>query len=131
MPTNPVTDSGTGFITFSGGSATTAGSGHGCGQHRALLALSVNGIGGYQFLDLGSNPTLEPAFTTQDPNGDISGSPLIDSVHQLILSAAEDNDFEAIDVASTMVPPSSSTRSAATGRLDSTAESSTGIVDGP
>ena len=65
---------------------------------RRFLALSVNGIGGYQFLDLGSNPTLEPAFTTQDPNGDISESPLIDSVHQLILSAAEDNDFEAIDV---------------------------------
>ena len=132
VPTNPLTDAGTGLITFSGGSATTSGVAMDAADNKALVDLSVGGTGGYQFLDLGSNPTFEPAFTTQDPNGDISEAPLIDSVRHLILSAAEDNNFEAINVASSTKPQFFEHDVSATGALDSTAEDcSTGIVMAP
>ena len=72
-------------------------------DNRALIALSVGGVGGFQFLDLATD-TFETPFTTGNPNGDISEDPLIDPVHNLILSASEDNNYEAINVANTTSP---------------------------
>jgi hypothetical protein len=129
---NPLTDGGSGTITFSGGSATTTGVSMDATDNKALLALSVGGVGGFQFLNLATD-TFEPAFTTQDSTGQISEDPLIDPVHHLIVSAAEDNNYELTDVSTSTAPkffehpvPSVS------GSLDSSAEDcSTGIILAP
>ncbi len=131
VPTNPLTDSGTGVITFSGGSVTTAGVAMDASDNKALVALSIGGVGGYQFLDLGSNPTFEPAIVSQDPNGDISEATLFDPIRQLILSAAEDNNVEAVNVGGPS-PQFFEHPVSVKGALDSTAEDcSTGIVISP
>jgi len=90
---DPLTDAGSGTISFSGGSATTTGVSMDATDNKALIALSVGGVAGFQFLDLATD-TFEPAFTTQDPGGQVSEDPLIDPVHHLIVSAAEDNNYE-------------------------------------
>jgi RHS repeat-associated protein len=129
---NPLVDGGSGTITFSGGSPTTSGVSMDPADNKALLALSVNGVGGFQFLDLTTN-TFEPPITTGDPGGQISEDPLIDPVRHLIASAAEDNNFELADVTTTTTPrffehPVSSVN----GKLDSTSEDcSTGILLAP
>jgi hypothetical protein len=129
---NPLTDSGTGTIGFSGGSATTTGVSMDGTDNKALIALSVGGTGGFQFLDLATD-TFEPAFTTMDSAGQISEDPLIDPVHHLILSAAEDNNYELANV-STSTSPQFFEHSVPTinGSLDSSAEDcSTGIILAP
>jgi hypothetical protein len=129
---NPLTDGGSGSISFSGGSATTTGVSMDATDNKALIALSVGGTGGFQFLDLATD-TFEPAFTTQDSAGQISEDPLIDPVHHLIVSAAEDNNYELADVSASTAPkffehPVSSI----SGELDSSAEDcSTGIILAP
>ena len=129
---NPLTDSGTGTIGFSGGSATTTGVSMDGTDNKALIALSIGGTGGFQFLDLATD-TFEPAFTTMDSAGQISEDPLIDPVHHLILSAAEDNNYELANV-STSTSPQFFEHSVPTinGSLDSSAEDcSTGIILAP
>ncbi len=71
---DPLTDGGSATISFSGGSVTTTGVSMDGPDNKALIALSVGGVGGFQFLDL-TNDTFEPAFTTQDPGGEISEDP--------------------------------------------------------
>ena len=68
---NPISDGGSGVISFSGGSATTSGVSMDATNNKALLGVSVGGVGGFQFLDLATD-TFEPAFTTMDPSGEIS-----------------------------------------------------------
>jgi hypothetical protein len=132
VTTNPLTDGGSGEISFSGGGATTTGVSMDGTDNKALLALSLGGTGGFQFLDLATD-TFEPAFATQDPNGDVSEDPLIDPVHHLILSASEDNNYELTDVSTSTAPkfyehPVPSVG----GELDSSAEDcSTGIILAP
>ena len=129
---NPLTDGGSGIIGFSGGSATTTGVSMDATDNKALIALSVGGVGGFQFLNLATD-TFEPAFTSQDPGGQISEDPLIDPVHHLILSAAEDNNYELVNV-STSTSPQFFEHSvpAINGVLDSSAEDcSTGIILAP
>jgi len=129
---DPLTDGGSGTISFSGGTATTTGVSMDATDNKALLALSVGGTAGFQFLNLATD-TFEPAFTTQDPGGEISEDPLIDPVHHLILSAAEDNNYELADVSTSTAPqffehPVSSV----SGQLDSSAEDcATGIILAP
>ena len=131
---NPLTDGGSGTIGFSGGSATTTGVSMDGTNNKALIALSVGGSAGFQFLDLATD-TFEPAFTTQDPGGQISEDPLIDPVHHLILSAAEDNNYELVNVSTSTSPqffehPVSGLASG--DELDSSAEDcSTGIIFAP
>ncbi len=129
---NPLTDGGSGTITFSGGTATTTGVSMDATDNKALIALSVGSVGGFQFLDLATGK-FEPAFTTKDPGRQISEDPLIDPVHHLILSAAEDDNYELVNVSTSTspkffehpVPPIS-------GALDSSAEDcSTGIIFAP
>jgi hypothetical protein len=132
VPTNPLTDGGSGFISFSGGSATTTGVSMDATDNKALIGLSIGGVGGFQFLDLATN-TFEPPFTTQDPGGQISEDPLIDPVHHLIASASEDNNFELIDVSTSTSPKFfEHAVSGVGGELDSTSEDcSTGILLAP
>jgi hypothetical protein len=136
----PLIDGGSGQILFSGGSATTTGVAIDPTDNKALLALSVGsvngvGVGGFQFLDLATN-TFETPFAAQTPNGKISEAPLLDSVHNLILSATEAENvpnFEAINVATTATPQffEHEVHSSA-GEMDSTAaDCSTGITFAP
>lgn len=130
---DPLVDGGSGTIFFSGGTATTTGVSMDGTDNKALIALSVGGTGGFQFLDLATD-TFEPAFTTMNPGGEISEDPLIDPVHHLILSASEDNNYELVNVATSTSPrffehPVSVSSG---GSLDSSAEDcSTGISLAP
>lgn len=86
---------------------------------------------GFQFLDLATN-TFEPAFTTQDPGGQISEDPLIDPVRHLLLSPSEDNNYEIVNVANSTSPQFFEQAVTAGGELDSAAEDcSTGIILAP
>jgi hypothetical protein len=128
---NPLTDGGTSTISFSGGSPTTSGVSMDTPDNKALLALSVGGVAGFQFLDL-ANDKFEAAFTTQDPGRRISEDPLIDPVHNLILSAGEDNNYELIDVTTSTAPKFYEHPVSASGEFDSSAEDcSTGIILAP
>lgn len=130
---NPLTDGGSGDIGFSGGSATTTGVAMDAVNNRALLGISIGGVGGYQFLDLATD-TFEAPFKSQDPGGEISEDPLLDPVHDIIGSAAEDNNFEIVNVKNTTSPQfyEQSLSSTVTGALDSTSEDcSTGILISP
>ncbi|MCW2931796.1 MAG: hypothetical protein JWM19_2758 [Actinomycetia bacterium] len=136
--TNPLTDGGTGTISFSGGSATTTGVAMDAVDNKALLGVSVAGTGGFQFLDL-STDTFEPPFATKNPGGEISEDPLMDPVHHIIGSASEDNNFELINVSNTTSPKfyeqdlsTAVTASDSSNELDSTSEDcSTGILLAP
>ena len=131
VPTNPLVDGGSGFISFSGGSATTTGVAMDSPDNKALIALSVGGVGGFQFLDLATD-TFEPAFTTHDPGGEISEDPLIDPLRHLILSPAEDGNYELINVATSTAPQFFEHPVSGGGELDSASEDcQTGIILAP
>src|SRR4029078_7616271 len=70
-------------------------------HNKAVIGLSVGSVGGFQFLNLGGL-TLEPPFVSL--NGLITETPLIDPVRNLLLSAAENNVYEIIDVATSTSP---------------------------
>jgi hypothetical protein len=130
---NPLTDGGTGTIGFSGGSATTTGVAMDAVDNKALLGISIAGTGGFQFLDL-STGTFEPPFATRNPGGEISEDPLLDPVHHIIGSAAENNNFEIVNVSDSAKPQfyEQGLSSKVTGELDSTSEDcSTGILLAP
>jgi len=131
---DPLTDAGSGTISFSGGSATSTGVSMDATDNKALIALSVGGTAGFQFLDLATD-TFEPAFTTQDTGGQVSEDPLIDPVHHLIVSAAEDNNYELADVSASTSPKffeHAVSGISSGGELDSSAEDcSTGIIFAP
>jgi hypothetical protein len=98
---NPLTDAGTGTISFSGGFPTTSGVAMDAIHNRAVLGLSIAGAPGFQFLDLGSS-TFEPAFAS--PSGAISEDPLIDPTRNLLLSPSEGNNYEIVNVTSSTSP---------------------------
>jgi hypothetical protein len=68
---------------------------------RALLGMNLSlGVGGFQFLDLGSSPSFEPAFVTETSfDRVISTGALVDPYRNRILSPTEGGLFELIDVA--------------------------------
>ena len=130
---DPLTDGASGSVGFSGGSATTTGVAMDTVNNRALLAISVGGVGGFQFLDLATD-TFEPPFASQDPGGEISEDPLLDPIHNIIGSASEDNNFEVVNVKNSTSPQfyEQSLTSVVSGALDSTSEDcSTGILLSP
>ncbi|MFD8146778.1 hypothetical protein [Streptomyces sp. NPDC059708] len=128
---NPLTDAGTGTISFSGGSATSTGVAMDAVHNKALIGLSIAGTAGFQYLNLATN-TFETPFATQDPGGQISEDPLVDPVRNLVLSPSEDNNYEIIDVANTASPKFFEHAVTADGELDSAAEDcSTGIIMAP
>ena len=121
---------GSGLIGFSGGSCTNCGVAMDAVHNKAVIGLSLAGVPGFQFLNL-AGPAFEPAFASM--SGLISENPLIDPTRNLLLSAAENNTYEIIDVTTSTSPsffenigiPSA-------GELDSSGEDcSTGIALAP
>lgn len=125
--TNTLTSGGTGTVNFSGGICTTCGVSVDAVNNRAALAVSVGGVPGFQFLDLASSSFAAP-FTS--PSGQISEAPLLDPVRGLLLSAAENNNYEVINVATPAAPAFFENSIAGlAGEFDSSAEDcSTGIA---
>ena len=134
VATNPLTDGGTGTISFSGGAATTTGVAMDAVDNKALLTISEDGTAGFQFLDL-STDTFESPFATKNPGGEISEDPLIDPIHHIIGSASEDNNFEITNVSTSTSPQfyeQNLSTAVTSGELDSTSEDcSTGILLAP
>lgn len=123
-----LTSGGNGSIGFSGGSPTDAGVAIDPTHDRALLTLSVDGQPGFQLLDLSSN-TFGPPIAS--PGGAVSEDPLMDPFRDLLLSAAENGDFELADVSNPSNPTFYENQTSA-GELDSTGEDcSTGIALAP
>ena len=107
VATNPLTSAGSGLLFFSGGSCTNCGVAMDATHNKAVIGLSVAGAGGFQFLNLGATPTFETAFKSQSPSsffGNISEDPLIDPIRNLLLSAAENSNYEIIDVKTSTSP---------------------------
>ena len=124
--------SGSGFIGFSGGSCTNCGVAMDATNDQAVIGLSVGGAPGFQFLkNLSTAPATEPAFAS--PAGMISEDPLIDPIRNLLLSAAENNNYEIANVATTTSPAFfESGVIPVTGELDSSGEDcQTGIILAP
>lgn len=65
---------GSGTISFSGGSCTNCGVAMDALHNKAVIGLSLAGVGGFQFLDL-STSTFEPAFPSMAPGGGDFGRP--------------------------------------------------------
>jgi len=136
--TNTLTSGGSGTITFSGGSCTDCGVAIDAVHNKAAIALSLSGAGGFQFLDLGSSPLLEPAFASKAPGGpsgvfptNITEDALIDPIRNLVLSPNERGNYEIINVANSRSPLFFENATVG-GELDSAGEEcSTGIVLAP
>jgi len=96
----------TATLTSGASSTLPAGECGNCGvtmdpiHDRALLGMHVShGVGGFQFLDLGSPPSFEPAFETQTSFHEyISSGALVDPYRNRILSPTEAGLFEIVDV---------------------------------
>lgn len=101
---NPLTSSGSGFISFSGGSCTNCGVAMDATHNKALIGLSVGSIASFQFLNLGSSPSFESPFATMNPGGEISEDPLIDPIRNLLSSPAENNNYEIVNVTTSTSP---------------------------
>jgi len=120
-----LTSGGSGLIAFSGGICTNCGVAMDAVHNKAALGLSIAGAPGFQFLDLGTS-TFETAVAS--PAGEISEDPLIDPIHNLLLSASEGNNYEIANVAAaptSLTPLTSFFENPGIpsgGELDSTAE---------
>jgi hypothetical protein len=127
-----LTSGGSSVICFSGGCATNTGIAMDAAHNKAVLGLSIAGVPGFQFLNLGTS-LFEPAFVSQSPGPLISENPLIDPIRNLLLSAAEQNNYEIVDVATSTTPAFYENAIADVGgELDSSGEDcSTGIVLAP
>ena len=98
-------------------------------HNKAVIGLSLGGAPGFQFLNLGTSPSFEPAFTS--PWRGISEDPLIDPIRNLLLSAAENGNYEIINVATTTSPAFFENPTVG-GELDSSGEDcTTGIALAP
>lgn len=136
-----LTSGGSGSLFFSGsasGSPTNAGVAMDALHNKAVIGLSIppvsSGLGtpGFQFLDgPGSTNTLEPPFAS--PAGVISEGLLIDPFRNLVLSAAETNNYELVNVATSLAPTFfENTIPASGGEPDSSGEDcTTGIALAP
>jgi hypothetical protein len=135
---NPLTSGGSGVIGFSGGACTNCGVAMDATHNKAVLGLSIAGTPGFQFLDL-ATMTFESPFATMSgpPSGGfysaISEDPLLDPIRNLLLSAAENNNYEIANVATSTSPAFyENPISGVTFELDSSGEDcSTGIVLAP
>lgn len=103
-----LTSGGSGQLTFSGGLCTNCGVTMDAVNNKAVVALSIGGAGGFQFLNLATS-TFEPAFLSKAPGGigippNISEDILIDPIRSLLLSASERNNYEIVNVATSTSP---------------------------
>ena len=133
--TNPLASGGSGVIFFSGGSCTNCGVAMDATHNKAVIGLSLAGAGGFQFLNLGASPSFEAPFASQAPSGflaNISEDPLIDPIRNLLLSAAENSNYEIINVTTSTSPAFFENAVTPSKTLDSSGEDcSTGIVLAP
>jgi hypothetical protein len=103
-----VNSGGSQTISFSGGDCTNCGISMDPLHNRAVIALSVAGTGGYQYLNLGASPSFDPPFTSKAPTNygaNISENILIDPLRNLILSPNESSNYEIVKIAP--LPPNS------------------------
>jgi hypothetical protein len=122
----PLTSGASGVISFSGGSCTNCGVAIDGVHNKAVIAESVAGAPGYQFLNLGT-AAFEPPFASRAAR--ISEGIMLDPTRNLLLSAAETNVFELVDVTTSTSPAFYENAVVAPGLLDATAEDcSTGIA---
>ncbi|HEX3497502.1 MAG TPA: hypothetical protein VHT02_10105 [Methylocella sp.] len=96
-----LTSSGSGTISFSGGSCTNCSVVMDAVHNKAGIGLSIAGAPGFQILNL-ANSVFQPEF--KSPSTEISEDPLIDPIRRLLLSAAENNNYEIVNVASFVAP---------------------------
>jgi hypothetical protein len=89
---------GSGTIRFSGGSCTNCSVVVDAVHNKAAIGLSVAGAPGFQILNLATS-TFSPAFAS--PSGNISEDPLFDPTRVLLLSAAENNNYEIVNLKTT------------------------------
>jgi len=140
--TSTVTSGGTGVIGFSGGNCTNCGVAMDAIHNKAAVALSLSGKstpypsgpGGFQFLNLGTSPSFEPAFTSKAPTGafyaNVSEDILIDPIRNLLLSPNENGNYELVNLANSTSPVFF--ENAVGGELDSAGEEcTTGTVLAP
>jgi hypothetical protein len=126
-----LTSGGSGVIGFSGGACTNCSVAMDATHNRVVIGLA-NGdfVPAFQFLNLGTSPTFEPVFNS--PSGMISEDPLIDPIRNLLLSAAENNKYEIIDITNSTTPLAYENSVTTFGELDSSGEDcSTGIALAP
>jgi hypothetical protein len=104
-PVSTLTSGASGTIKFSGGLCTNCGIAMDSTNSRAVVGLSIGGVPGFQFLNLGTS-TFEPPFPTMStmPTSAISEDPLLDPIRNLLLSAAENNTYEMVDVTTSTSP---------------------------
>lgn len=128
--TKTLKSSGSGFISFSGGSCTNCGVAMDAVHDKAVIGLSIAGAPGFQFLNLATS-TFEPAF--KSPSGQISEDVLIDPSRNLLLSASEANNYEIINIATSTAPKFFENRiTGFSGEADSSGEDcTTGIALAP
>jgi hypothetical protein len=120
-----LTSAGIGTTGFSGGSCTNCGVAMDAIHNRAVVSMETAGGPGFQFLDLSTpTPTFGTAFAS--PAGEISEDPLLDPVHNELISAAEFGGYEIIDTSTitspTLLPTKFYENSTGVGALDSTSE---------
>jgi hypothetical protein len=108
-------------------------------HNKALISLSLSGVGGFQFLDLPSG-LFEGAFASKGPvigsyGSSISEDSLLDPIRGRLLSASEANNYEIVDVTNSAVPvfyENGITGITTPGHLDSSGEDcATGIALAP
>jgi hypothetical protein len=124
-----LTSGGSGTTGFSGGNCTNCGVAMDSLHNRALIALSIEGKPGFQFLNL-ETLTFEAPFAAS--SGKVSENPLVDPTRELILSPTEENFYEIVNTAKKGEPAffkNGPITAAAGGKLDSAgADCSTGIA---
>jgi len=100
------TSGGSGGIFFSGGVCTNCGIAMDATHDQAVIGLSIAGVPGFQFMKnlSAATPVFEPPFASAA--GMISEDPLIDPLRNRLLSAAENNKYEIVDVTTTTSPVS-------------------------
>jgi hypothetical protein len=125
-----LTSAGTTFVGFSGGEAINTGVAMDASHDRAIIGVGLATGPGFQFIDLSTaTPTFGTPFAS--PSGRISEDPLIDPIRNLVLSAAENNNYEIVDVSAT-TPAFFEHPVTTFGELDSAGEDcSTGIALAP
>ena len=124
--TKTLMSSGSGQISFSGGSCTTCGVAMDSADRDAAISESVGSKAGFQFLDLDSS-TLESPFVAA--SGENSEGPVLDPAHHLLLNANENGDFEIADIKDHGSPVFYENNISPTQEWDSSAEDcSTGIA---
>jgi hypothetical protein len=100
-----LTSGGSSTIGFSGGSCTNCSVMMDSLHNQAVIGLSVVGAPGFQILNLATSPpTFGTAFKSASVPGAISENPLVDPSRNFLLSAAETNNYEIVNIAIPTAP---------------------------